>query len=65
MENLSVDKKNDYNNEPVYFCASCLSLSIMNYTGIVDCYCGHCTSTRNYSREYISMGETLRRKIWS
>ena len=46
MENSSVDKKNDYNNEPVYFCASCLSLSVMNYTGIVDCYCGHCTSTR-------------------
>ena len=35
MENSSVDKKNDYNNEPVYFCASCLSLSVMNYTGMV------------------------------
>lgn len=45
MENLKIDKKADYNNEPVYFCTSCLSLAIMNYSGIVNAYCGHCTST--------------------
>ena len=40
-ENL--DYTSEYNNEPVYFCKSCLSLFIKD-AGFMD-FCGHCGST--------------------
>lgn len=46
MKNGKLNHDNQYNEEPVYYCESCLSLKILNYSGIVDCYCGECTSTR-------------------
>lgn len=43
---ISQGTKEEYNQEPVCYCASCLSLNILNYsgTGVVS-YCGNCTST--------------------
>lgn len=36
----------DYNNEPVYYCKSCLSLKIKTVTAGLDLdYCDECSST--------------------
>lgn len=48
MNNLSTDKpsKEDYNNIPVYYCKSCLSLAVK--TVLVDSnldFCDNCGST--------------------
>lgn len=38
--------KTEYNREPVYFCKSCLSLRVMNDTGLEGLeYCDSCGST--------------------
>lgn len=36
----------DYNDEPVFYCTSCLSLKIMNddQDGDIPCYCDDCGS---------------------
>lgn len=43
MDRLS---KEDYNNEPVFYCKKCLSLNIRHVRGIKDTeYCDECGST--------------------
>lgn len=37
--------KEEYNDEPVFYCTNCLSLSIANYSKAIPCYCSKCTST--------------------
>lgn len=40
------DKKEEYNNEPVYYCKQCLSLRILGIPGIEDLdFCDDCGST--------------------
>lgn len=44
MDNLSIDKHhNEYNDEPVVYCADCLSLRIQSIDGLD--YCDKCGST--------------------
>ena len=50
MNNLPTRKirlpKEEYNKEPVFYCADCLSLAIMGVTGVDDAsYCDKCGST--------------------
>ena len=46
---LSNKDKEEYNREPVYWCAKCKSLMIINFESELDteieCYCGKCGST--------------------
>ena len=41
--------KEEYNNELIHFCKSCLSIRIMRYNSQVD-YCDDCGSTRTIQR---------------
>lgn len=34
----------NYNDEPVLYCANCLSLKLLRLCGQHDCYCGECAS---------------------
>lgn len=44
MNNLEGDKKNDYNDEPVFYCSQCLSLRVRD-AGLPDLlYCDECGS---------------------
>lgn len=47
--NLVNEKKEEYNNEPLYWCNICNSLSIVNCDSPLDdrltCYCNECNST--------------------
>jgi hypothetical protein len=50
MSNLPIKTerlpKEEYNNEPVYFCKECLSLKVMNVAGLKGaCYCDDCGGT--------------------
>lgn len=36
--------KEDYNNEPVYYCSNCLSLKILSLSEHID-FCDECGST--------------------
>jgi hypothetical protein len=39
--------KEEYNDDPVWYCRSCLSLKIKNFGDdeMVPCYCAACSST--------------------
>lgn len=46
MSNLSTDKKESYNDIPVYYCKKCLSLKIRQISSMGDLdYCEECGST--------------------
>lgn len=43
---MQPSKKEEYNNEPVLYCAKCLSLRVMGVKGMQDSdYCDACGST--------------------
>lgn len=55
-------KKEEYNKEPVFYCADCLSLAIMGVTGVDDAsYCDKCGST-NIEKASIDEWQTLYEK---
>lgn len=40
------DKKEEYNNEPVYYCKQCLSLKVLGIPGFTDLdFCDDCGSS--------------------
>ena len=50
MSNLNLDqqnsKKQEYNNEPVFYCKNCLSLRVKTVIAVADLeYCDECVST--------------------
>lgn len=47
MGNLKqADQQPEFNQEPVFYCKTCLSLKVRNVAGIVDLdYCDDCGST--------------------
>jgi hypothetical protein len=53
MDKLS---KEDYNNEPVYYCSDCLSLRIRDIDGVN--YCDKCSST-NIEQTHIQEWEQM------
>lgn len=59
MDKLS---KEDYNNEPVYYCSECLSLKIRDIDG-TD-YCDKCGST-NISQTHIQEWEQMYNKKYN
>lgn len=42
MEEQKTDKKQEYNDEPVYYCSKCLSLAVVSLDDID--YCNNCGS---------------------
>lgn len=63
MNNLSETRrkltKEDYNNEPVFYCKQCLSLLIRAVPGMADMdYCNECNST-NVEKATIEEWERL------
>lgn len=55
-------EKNEYNEVPVHYCKSCLSLKIVNDTGIEGLdYCNSCGST-NIDLINIEQWEIMHRK---
>ena len=66
MNNLPTRKirlpKEEYNKEPVFYCADCLSLAIMGVTGVDDAsYCDKCGST-NIKKASIDEWQSLYEK---
>lgn len=43
-EKIDLTRIDDYNNEPVYYCKNCLSLSIMELTDDIS-FCDRCGNT--------------------
>lgn len=39
-------KRQEYNNEPVFYCTRCLSLRIMSVPKSEDCFCDKCNSNQ-------------------
>ena len=65
--------KEEYNDVPVWFCDTCLSLNILNSSGsekdidndIVPCYCGSCGSTdiANGNIHYVLEAQKTRKRF--
>lgn len=49
--------KEEINNEPVFYCKSCLSLAIKPYSANID-YCDDCGST-NVGKTHIELWEDM------
>lgn len=49
--------KDDYNNEPVFYCKSCLSLLVKPYSDNIN-YCDDCGST-NIGKTHIVLWENM------